>query len=193
MAETPSTQLSLVLAAIRAEESGATDRLFELVYEELHRVAANRMAGEKRAVTFQTTALVNEAYLRMFGGQAPQWENRRHFFAAAAEAMRRVLIDNARFRNRIKRGGDQEVVPLDSGVAIAAESEDAIEVSDALEKLAASYPEEAEVVKYRYYLDLSLAETAEILEMSERSVSNRWSFARAWLKRQMREPGSIEP
>lgn len=160
----------------------ATD-LLPLVYEELRKLAAARLAAEKPGQTLQPTALVHEAYLRIVGDRgAKDWNGRGHFFAAAAEAMRRILINRARDKNRLKRGGDRERVHFDllSDPATAPD-EDLLELDDALSSLADTNSQAAELVKLRYFAGLTLPEAATMLGLSTRSASRLWAFARAWL------------
>lgn len=157
--------------------------LLPLVYEELRRLAAARLADEKPGQTLQPTALVHEAYVRLVGdGQPKDWNGRGHFFAAAAEAMRRILINRARDKHRLKRGGDRERVQIDllSDPATAPD-ECLLELDDALNSLAGTNPPAAELVKLRYFAGLTLPEAAVILGLSTRSASRLWTFARAWL------------
>jgi RNA polymerase sigma factor (TIGR02999 family) len=177
------------LAMERADEvtailrSGADpQRLLPLVYDELRQIAAKRMAGERKDHTLQATALVHEAYVRLARDQDMDWQSRRHFYGAAAEAMRRVLVDHARKVNADKRGGDLERVTL-GGAEVAADfdQEQILALSDALETLAAEDAQAAEVVRLRFLAGLSALETAEALGVSERTVHREWTFARARL------------
>ena len=157
--------------------------LLPLVYEELRKLAAARLAAEKPGQTLQPTALVHEAYLRVIGdGQSKDWNSRGHFFAAAAEAMRRILINRARDKRRLKRGGDRERVHFDLLADPAtAPDDDLLELDDALSDLAGTNPQAAELVKLRYFAGLPLPEAAAILGLSTRSAARLWAFARAWL------------
>ena len=157
--------------------------LLPLVYEELRKLAAARLAEEKPGQTLQPTALVHEAYLRVVGdGQGKDWNSRGHFFAAAAEAMRRILINRARDKCRLKRGGDRERVHFDLlADPAAAPDDDLLELDDALSQLAGTNPQAAELVKLRYFAGLTLSEAAAILGLSTRSAARLWAFARAWL------------
>ena len=172
------------LQAIRAGDVHATDKLLFLVYDELRKVAAAKMARELPGQTLQPTALVHEAWLRLGGDAQPAWENRAHFFAAAGEAMRRILIEKARRRRRIRHGGAQERVNLDE-IEIAAPEDDErlLAIHEALDELAAEDPVKADVVKLRFFVGLTDHETAESLGISERTVERHWAYAKAWLLR----------
>ncbi len=176
------------LKQINHGDPHAAEQLLPLVYEELRKLAAARLASEKPGQTLQATALVHEAYLRLvaadgpLGGNAPSWDHRGHFFAAAAEAMRRILVESARRKASLKRGGDMQRLPLD-GLA-ASEPDDAanlLALDEALERLALADPQAAELVKLRYFAGLTMEEAAELLGMSPRSAYYAWSYARSWL------------
>ena len=158
--------------------------LLPLVYDELRRLAAQRMARESPGQTLQATALVHEAYLRLVGGNPDRpWEGRGHFFAAAAEAMRRILVENARRRHRLKRGGHRGRVDLDAASPAAPETDDdLLALDEALEKLAAKDPVKAQLVQLRIFAGLTLAEAAEILGLSPATADRYWAYARAWLR-----------
>ncbi|HVJ83278.1 MAG TPA: ECF-type sigma factor [Planctomycetia bacterium] len=158
-------------------------RLLPLVYDELRRLAAHRLAAEPAGQTLQPTALVHEAYLRLAGSaDAPRWENRAHFFAAAAEAMRRILIDAARRKLAAKRGGDRERVEIDvAGPAPEFPPVDLLALDDALRRLESEAPEKAQLVKLRYFAGMTTAEAAEALGISIATAERHWTFARAWL------------
>lgn len=172
-------------------DSRAAEELLPLVYQELRRLARARMAAESGAGaghTLQPTALVHEAYMRLLGpnGETLRWDGRAHFFGAAARAMRRILVERARSRNRVKRGGGRARVELDeNAVAADPESDSVLELEAALEKLEQLDRRKAEVVMLRYYAGLSIDETAAALDFSPATVKNDWSFARAWLNREM--------
>ena len=181
--------ITLVLQQIERGETQAADRLLPLVYDHLRQLAAARMAREASDHTLQPTALVHEAWLRLGGDAQPDWKNRRHFFGAAAEAMRRILIEQARRRHAERRGGGAEVTQFDeNAVATDGSDEQTLAVNDALEKLTALSPQKAELVKLRYFAGLSLEETARTLEISEATASRWWTFARAWLIQQLAPP-----
>ena len=158
--------------------------LLPLVYDELRRLAAQRLAREAPGQTLQATALVHEAYLRLIGGDPDRpWDGRGHFFAAAAEAMRRILVENARRHHRAKRGGDRARVDLDdAGPAAPETDDDLLALDEALEKLAAKDPVKAQLVQLRVFAGLTLAEAAEILGLSTSTADRYWAYARAWLR-----------
>jgi RNA polymerase sigma factor (TIGR02999 family) len=178
--------VTVLLQRIQQGDPLAPDELMARVYAELRQMAAARMSRELPGHGLQATALVHEAWLRLGGDDQPNWQNRRHYFGAAAEAMRRILIEQARRRHAERHGGGLEAVPLDE-MAIATEGTDeqALAVNDALEKLAAVSPQKAELVKLRYFAGLSLEETASALEISEATASRWWTFARAWLLQEL--------
>lgn len=174
-----------ILNALSQGDAQAAEQLLPLVYDELRRLAAEKMAQEKPGQTLQATALVHEAYLRLVDVEkAPQWKGRGHFFAAAAEAMRHILVDRARRKRARKRGGDRAREPLDERKLAATEdSEEVLAVDEALAGLAAMDARAAELVKLRYFAGLSIPEAAEALNMSPRSADRLWAYARAWLRR----------
>ena len=174
-----------ILAAIEAGDPKAAAKLLPLVYEELRKLAAARLAQEKPGQTLQPTALVHEAYLRLVGGeQSRDWDGRGHFFAAAAEAMRRILVDHVRQKKSLKGGGGRVRVELREDAAAAPErSDEILAVDEALAGLAAADPTAAELVKLRYFAGLSVDEAAAALNMSPRSADRLWAYARAWLQR----------
>ena len=180
------SQATLLLTAVKEGDPKAADELLELVYQELRRLAAHRMAQELPGQTLQATALVHEAWLRLVGSGEPKFENRAQFFAAAAEAMRRILIDRARRKATQKHGGSYERVDLD-GCELAAPNTDdqLLAVNDALDKLARDHPVQAELVKLRYFAGLTNEETAHLLDISVSTAKNYWSFSRAWLLREI--------
>jgi len=184
-------------------DRAASEELLPLVYDELRRLAAAKMSRERLDHTLPPTALVHEAYLRLVGsggtpsymsnhfGSAGQWEGRGHFFAAAAEAMRRILVDHARNSRRLKRGGDVRRISLeDIELAWDPKYGDILDLSDALERLAAVAPETAELVKLRCFAGQTFPEAAALLGISLRTAKRRWAFGRAWLYQAMREEGS---
>lgn len=177
-----------ILQAAGRGDNQASDQLLPLVYDELRRLAAYQLAKESPGQTFQPTALVHEAYLRLTGNdQAYAWEGRRHFFAAAAISIRRILVDNSRRKRSLKRGGDftrQELV--DEQICVLPEPvEDLLALDEALNKLQDEHPDAAQLVQLLYFSGLSRTEAAEILEISPRTADRLWAFARAWLRREM--------
>lgn len=174
-----------ILSQIEAGDPIAAEQLLPLVYEELRKLAAAKLSAEPSGNTLQPTALVHEAYLRLVGStNVDQWDHRGHFFAAAAEAMRRILIDNARRRAAIKHGGGLERQLLDAETVSSKEPrEDLLALDEALDRLAAEDPLKANLVKLRYFVGLSLPEAAAALGLSERTAGRHWAYARAWLRR----------
>ena len=176
-------EITQILAAIQAGDESASHRLYELVYQELRQLAAQKISQESPGRTLQPTALVHEAYLRLSEGAPVEgWQNRKHFFAAAAETMRRILVEQARRRARLKRGGHLARVELQSDdVAIAPPNDDLLALDEALTQLTLEEPEKAELVKLRYFAGVSLEEAAEMLHISRATASRYWTYARAWL------------
>ena len=182
--------MSEVTQLLHAAEQGdpkATEELLPLVYEELRRLAAHKMANEAPGQTLQPTALVHEAWVKLAGSNQ-QWNGRGHFFAAAAESMRRILIDRARKRNRSKHGAGLERVNLDS-VDLAASTDDTtlLRLNEALEKLATEAPDKAELVKLRFFAGLSIPDAARALDISEATAKRHWAYSRAWLYCELRQ------
>ena len=164
----------------------ASDELLPMVYEELLLIARQRLRDERAHHTLNATALVHEAYMRLVGDDTAAWENRAHFFGAAARAMRQVLIDYARRRGRAKRGGEARRLPLSVvDLAVEAPVEDVLAVDRAVEKLAQKDPRMADIVQLRFYAGLSAEETAAALGLSERTVRREWSLARAWMMKEL--------
>jgi RNA polymerase sigma factor (TIGR02999 family) len=179
-------EVTRILDAIQRGDSNAADALLPLVYEELRRLAAQRMAHEAPGQTLQATALVHEAWLRLGGDDQPGWQNRAHFFAAAAEAMRRILIDKARRKNYLCHGGGAERVNLDGlDLAASVDDEQLLALNEALDHLAAHDATKAEVVKLRFFAGLTNEQVARVLGVSEPTVKRHWAYARAWLFREM--------
>jgi RNA polymerase sigma factor (TIGR02999 family) len=177
-----------MLEAIERGEGQAAEQLLPLVYAELRRLAAHKMASENPGQTLQPTALVHEAWLKLVEQRERRWQNRNHFFAAAAEAMRRILTDNARRKLSLRRGGGQQRIALDDcSAAITSADDQMLAISDALEKFVRLDPQRAEVVKLRYFVGLSFAEVSEVLGISEITAKRYWAFARAWLHDEMRK------
>jgi RNA polymerase sigma factor (TIGR02999 family) len=177
-----------ILAGIEQGDPKAAERLLPLVYEELRNLAAHRLKHEKPGQTLQATALVHEAYLRLVDvREAQQWNSRGHFFAAAAEAMRRLLVEKARRNKRLRHGGDHRRVDLDTELFISKRPDDSLlDLDEALSRLAADEPEAAEVVKLRYFAGLTIEETAAAMSISVRTVNRHWTYARAWLYDQLK-------
>ncbi len=176
------SDVTRILKAIEEGDANATDRLLPLVYEELRLLAAQRLAQERPGQTLQPTALVHEAYLRLVMGAAPDWSSRGHFFAAAAEAMRRILVERARRKQRIKRGGAHQRVDIEED-ALAEEQppEILLALDEALDRFAREDPAKAELVKLRYFAGLTIPEAAKALNISKATADRYWSYARAWL------------
>lgn len=185
-------QVTRILEAVGAGDEHAAEQLLPLVYEELRRLAAARMAHEAPGQTLQATALVHEAWLRLVGPRPVQWNGRGHFFGAAAEAMRRILLERARKKGRLRHGGHLERVNFDR-VTIATQDRDdvIVAVHEALEKLAAQSPQQAEIVKLRYFGGFEHAEIAEVLGLSEPTVRRHWAYARSWLYAELK--AQLEP
>lgn len=181
------TEVTSLLSAVGNGDAGAADRLMRLVYDELHRVAHVRVAREGRNGDLQTTVLVQEAYLRLLGGDGAAFpQNRRQFFAFAANAMRQYLVDDARKRGRIKRGGGQPAAEFSETIAgFDHEPAEILAVDEALQKLKQRDPQKAKIVELRYFTGLSVDETAEVLGISPRQVDKEWHFVRAWLHREL--------
>ena len=176
------SDVTRILNAIENGDAKAADELLPLVYEELRRLAASKMANEAAGHTLQPTALVHEAWLRLVGNENPKFKNRAHFFASAAEAMRRILIDRARQKRALRRGGGQQRVNLDEVEVASSDSDDQLlAMNEALDKLAARNPLESEVVKLRYFVGMTNDEAAEALGISPRTAKYYWTHARAWL------------
>jgi RNA polymerase sigma factor (TIGR02999 family) len=183
-------EVTRILSDIAHGDAHAGAELLPLVYDELRRLAAARLAVEPSGNTLQPTALVHEAYLRLVGTpEGDRWDHRGHFFAAAAEAMRRILIDQARRKAALRHGGGRERQGLDPDVAAMPEPrEDLLALDAALDKLAAEDPLKADLVKLRYFVGMSLAEAAAALGLSERTAGRHWAYARAWLRRAVEGP-----
>jgi RNA polymerase sigma factor (TIGR02999 family) len=180
------SDVTRILSAIERGDSSAAEQLLPLVYDELRKLAAQKMAQEKAGQTLQATALVHEAYLRLVeGAPARRWNSRGHFFAAAATAMRRILVDNARARQTEKRGGDRQREPL-LDVAAPPVNEELLALDEALRKLAAADPLKAQLVELRYFAGLTGDEAAEVLGISPSTADRHWTFARAWLQAEVR-------
>jgi RNA polymerase sigma factor (TIGR02999 family) len=188
------TEVTKVLNAIAQGDPHSAGQLLPLVYDELRRLAAQKLAQEKPGQTLQATALVHEAYLRLVGqGQEPSWNGRGHFFAAAAEAMRRILVENVRRKRAVKHGGEHARQDLEEALLIAPEPrEDLLALDEALNKLAVQNRQAADVVQLRYFAGLSLPEAAKTLGISPRTAGRLWAFARAWLRREVEGVGDVD-
>jgi RNA polymerase sigma factor (TIGR02999 family) len=188
-----------ILTAIEQGDRQASEKLLPLVYEELRKLAAQRLIKETPGQTLQATALVHEAYLRLVAspdnesGEDAQWDSRGHFFAAAAEAMRRILVERARRKGRERHGGElRRLDLLDDQLAAAPDDEHILLLDDALTKLAGVRPQAAEVVKLRFFSGLTIAEAAGVIGLSSRTARRLWVFARAWLRREMERSADHE-
>lgn len=188
MGVSASPEVTQLLLAWREGEESALERLIPLVLAELRRIARRHMLGERRGHTLQTTALVNEAYLRLVDSQKVNWQNRTHFFALAAQLMRRVLVDHARSRASQKRGGGAYRVTLDEAVVGPEEpGQDLVALDDALQALAKFDPRKSRVIELRFFGGLSVEETAAVLQVSQDTVFRDWRLAKAWLAREMKK------
>jgi RNA polymerase sigma factor (TIGR02999 family) len=181
------TDVTQILSRIESGDPIASEQLLPLVYEELRKLASAKLASEKPGQTLQATALVHEAFIRLVDADKVQhWESRGHFFAAAAEAMRRILVESARRKNSAKRGGGLVRHSLDeANVAASDDFDELLAVNDALDKLREADPLSAEIVKLRYFAGLTMNETAEALGISPRTAHYSWAYARTWLRREM--------
>ena len=185
--------LTQILNGLDANGSGAAKDLLPLVYQKLREVAAQKMARESAGHTLQATALVHEAWLRV-GGEAHGWQSRWHFFSAAAEAMRRILIDRARSKRAVRHGGALERVDVeDVEIAAPAEESELLDVNDALDEFARHQPQKAELVKLRYFAGLPLEEAADVLGISKATADRHWAIARIWLFREINRRKGIPP
>jgi len=180
------TELTVILRRVEQGDPHAADELLPLVYEELRKLAAQKLARESPGQTLQATALVHEAWLRLGGDDQPAWDNRGHFFAAAAEAMRRILIDNARRKRTLRHGGGAVRVNLDAlELAANMDDEQLLALNEALEQFAAHDARKAELVKLRFFAGLTNEQAARVLKVSEPTAKRDWAYARAWLYREM--------
>jgi RNA polymerase sigma factor (TIGR02999 family) len=182
------SDVTRILSSIEQGDPHAAAQLLPLVYNELRQLAAQKLAQEKPGQTLEATALVHEAYVRLVGaGDEPHWDNRRHFFAAAAEAMRRILIEKARRRKRTRHGGKYQRIDLDEALTLAppGPSDDLLVLDEALGRLAAIDPGAAQLVKLRYFAGLTMPQAAEALGLPLRTVERNWTFARTWLHREL--------
>jgi RNA polymerase sigma factor (TIGR02999 family) len=183
------SDITAMLSALERGDPLATEQLLPRVYDELRKLAAARLAQEKPGQTLQATALVHEAYVRIAGhGPGQQWDGRGHFFAAAAEAMRRILVENARRKQSLKGGGGARQLSLETDPIFVAAALDPLEVlaiHEALERLAAKSPRKAELVKLRYFLGCTIPEAADILGIAAATAEEDWTYAKAWLQREL--------
>jgi RNA polymerase sigma factor (TIGR02999 family) len=180
------TEVSRIISRIEQGDPHAAQQLLPLIYEELRRLAAQRLAHEAPGQTLDATSLVHEAYLRLVGSaDGDRWKDRGHFFAAAAEAMRHILVDKARRKRRPKHGGGRKRLELDEDVPARGVGENLLALDEALTRLAADDPEAAAVVQLRYFAGLSVDQAAQSLGMSRASAYRHWTFARAWLRQQL--------
>jgi len=179
-------EITVFLDSVTRGDAGASERLLPLVYDELRRLAAHKMAGESHGHTLQATALVHEAWMRLAGSDHQSWQNRAHFFAAAAEAMRRILVEHARRKQSLKRGSGAEHVELnESMLVLTAPPDELLAVHEALDKLALRDSAAAELVKLRYFIGMTMEEAAAVLSLSKRTAENLWTYARVWLHREI--------
>jgi RNA polymerase sigma factor (TIGR02999 family) len=183
----PPHEITRLLLEWRKGDPSALDKLMPLVYAELRRLARYYMAGERPGHTLQTTALIHEAYLRLVDHQEMEWQNRAHFFAVAARAMRRILVDHARTRDAAKRGRGARKMSLEDAAALAERPPELIALDEALSDLASVDPRKSQVVEFRYFGGLSVEETAEVLGISPVTVMRDWNTAKAWLLRAIRQ------
>ena len=185
MAALPKTMTELLIEWRNGDET-ALDRLTPLVYTELNRLAKHYMRGQRPGHSFQTSDLLNETYLRLIDHKNMEWQNRAHFFAVAAQAMRRILVDHARSRDAFKRGGDRKRVSLGNALEVPAEqNEDLVALDDALKALAENDPRKSLIVELRFFGGLTVEETAEVLNVSSITVTREWNRAKAWLYREL--------
>jgi RNA polymerase sigma factor (TIGR02999 family) len=181
-----SEQITELLQSWSQGDPGAMEKLVPLVYGELHRLAQRYMSDERPEHTLQTTALVNEAYLRLVDSSHASWEGRTHFFGVCAKVMRRILVDWARSRQALKRGGDVRALDLDEALGAAQQpGTDLVAIDDALKALAEVDPRKGQVVEMRFFGGLSVKETAEVLKVSPETVQRDWKFAKSWLRREL--------
>jgi len=180
------SDVTRILSQIESGDPAAAEQLLPLVYDELRKLAAARLANEKPGQTLQATALVHDAYLRLVDvKQAQQWNSRGHFFAAAAEAMRRILVEQARRKRRVKHGGDRRRVDLEEALSVAEPGDNLLSLDEALSRLAAFDPLAAKLVELRYFTGLTMAQAAETLGVSLRNAERNWTYAKSWLHREL--------
>ncbi|SPE56954.1 RNA polymerase, sigma-24 subunit, ECF subfamily [Verrucomicrobia bacterium] len=185
----PASEVTRILNAIEQGEARTAADLLPAVYQELRHLAASKMSHEAPGQTLQPTSLVHEAWLRVTGGENPKWANRAHFFAAAAEAMRRILIENARRKRSLRHGGGKQKRDVqEMEIAVPAQEEELLAVHEALELFAAQDPRKAELVKLRYFVGLTLEEAAQVMGVSVPMAKRWWTYSRAWLRAEMARP-----
>ena len=186
--------VTYILSQIEQGDRNAADQLLTLVYDELRKLAVARMAQENPGQTLQATALVHEAYVRLVDKERTgQWDSRGHFFAAAAEAMRRILVDRARDKRRLKRGGGRRRLNLDAiEIAIDTPADDLLDVNQALEQLAVEYPDCVDLVKLRFFAGMTQQDAAAALDIPRRTADRLWAFARAWLYKRLQQSGDAD-
>jgi len=188
------TDVTRILNAIEQGDPRATEELIPLVYEELRLLAAQKLAKEPPGQTLQATALVHDVYIRLVEEKDQDWNSRGHFFRAAAEAMRRILVENARSKKRLKRGGDWQRIEInEANIGTELASDDLLTLNEALEKLSLQEPSVVDLVKLRYFAGLTIDQVAEIQGISRRSVIDHWAYARSWLTREMTNEGRQNP
>ncbi len=189
------SEVTRILSAIEQGDPSAAAQLLPLVYDELRQLAAQKLAHEKPGQTLDATALVHEAYLRLVGAQGgtEAWANRGHFFAAAAQAMRRILVENARRKRRARHGGGRQRVDLEEVPSLAAVPEDLLDLDDALRRLEAIDATAARLVHLRYFAGLSMPQAAEAMGLPLRSAERNWTYARAWLHRALATTDAADP
>jgi RNA polymerase sigma factor (TIGR02999 family) len=188
------TDVTQILSAIEQGDPSAAEQLLPLVYDELRKLAAARLANEKPGQTLQATALVHDAYIRLVDVEkAQKWDSRAHFFSATAEAMRRILVESARKKGRVKHGGEQRRVDLD-GVALVGDSprDDLVALDEALTKFTELEPQKAELVKLRYFAGFSIDDAADLLGISRTTAKRHWTYARAWLLAKLKDSDNQE-
>jgi len=190
MTSSPPPDVTQLLVAWTGGDAAALDELMPLVYEELRRLAHHYMSRERPGHTLHTSALVNEAYLRLVDQKNIHWQNRAHFFGIAARLMRQVLVDYARQRRYVKRGGDARRVSLDEAMIVSEErAADVVALDDALNSLAEIDPRQSQIVELRFFGGLNIEETAEVLKVSPGTIMREWTLAKAWLRREMTGDG----
>jgi len=188
------SDVTRILNAIEAGDTRAADKLIPLVYEELRLLAAQKLSQEPPGQTLQATALVHEAYIRLVEGENQNWNSRGHFFKAAAEAMRRILVENARRKKSVKRGGDRQRIELsEASLAIESSSDDLLALDEALNRLSTEEPSIADLVRLRYFGGLTIDQVAEIQGVSRRTAIDHWAYARSWLAREVKMGSETKP